>query len=293
MTRLVDAVLAFLLRPRVRRVARWSFVVTLPLAAVLISARGVDAMLAVFALEFAGFVAVLALAARLGGERGQVILDLVMHPSVRRLLRSEAAILLTLPAALLRAVRRPSPDEVRYARGDNELPLALALAPAIAAETAVVHLLVPDSLAAVRIAVLVVSAYGLMWIVGWAAGLRVYPHLVRDGVLRARLGQLYRADVPLEGIRSVSVRRERLGARTALALDGERAAFAVGGRVDVHLELNAPVMVERPFGEPVRVTALSIAADDPHELARRLAARVPSTRPASGGATCRQAIAHT
>jgi hypothetical protein len=291
--RLLDAVLGFLLRPRVRRVARWSFVVTLPLAALIISARGVDAMLAVFALEFAAFMLVLALAARLGGERGQVILDLVMHPSVRRLLRSEAAIVITLPLALVRYVRRGGADELPYAKGDHELPLAIALTPAVAAETAAVHLLLPDSLAALRLALVVLPAYGLLWVVSWAAGLRVFPHRIRDGVLRVRLGQLYRAEIPLELVRSATVRRDRVGTRTALKLGSERAAFAVGGRVDVHLELSAPVTVERPFGEPVQVTALSIAANDPQALVRRLADRDESSPPEPGGTTCRQAIAHT
>lgn len=287
MIRVVDWVLGLLLRPRVRRVTRWSFVVTLPLAAVLISARGVDAMLVVFAAEFCAFMAVLALAARLGGERGQVILDMVMHPSVRRVLRSEAAIVTTLPAAVLRAVRGRPAGEWPYAKGDNELPFAIALTPAILAESAAVHLLLPDSLALLRLVLLVLSIYGLLWAIGWAAGLRVFPHRLSDGVLQVRLGQLYRADVPLELIASATVQRRRAGSRTALELGPDAASFAVGGRVDVHLELTAPVTIERPFGEPRRVTSLSLAADDPTALVRRLTAGIaPPPRP--GEPSCAQ-----
>lgn len=279
----VDFVLDFFMRPRVRRFTRWSFVVTLPLAAVVVSTRGIDAMLVVFAFEFCAFMAVLALAARLGGERGQVVLDMVMHPSVRRLLRSEAAIVLTLPTAFVRAFRQRSHDELPYSKGDNELPLAIAMTPAIIAESAAVHLLLPDSLALMRLVLLVLSAYGLLWILGWAAGLRVFPHVVRNGVLNARLGQLYRADVPLELIRSATVKRRRIGTRTALELDNDAGSFAVGGRVDVHLELDAAVTVQRPFGEPRRVTALSIAANDPIALIQRLGLRTSPTPPPSGG----------
>lgn len=300
MTRLVDAVLRFLLRPRVRRVVRWSFVVTLPLALLLIRARGIDGLLVIFVLEFTGFMMVLALAARLGGDRGQVILDLVMHPSIRRLLRSEAAIVFTLPAAFVRAFRKRRLDEYGYAKGNNELPLAIALTPAIIAETAAIHLLVPASFAPVRLGLITASGYGLLWIVGWAAGLRVFPHRLDDGVLRARLGQLYRADVAIDLIRSTTVQRERIGNRTSLVLDCDRAAFAVGGRVDLHLELSGPVTVERPFGEPVLVTALSIAVDDPQALMRCLAGRNPLPHsyqslspPVPGGAMCQDPIAHT
>ena len=293
--RAIDALLALLMLPRVRRVLRWSFVVTLPLFAYLVSVRGVDTVLVLVALEFAGFLLVLAVAARLGGERGQLIFDIVMHPSVRRLLRSEATIVLTLARAPARLVRRgPRAGEFGYARGDAELPLALAMIPAVAAETAAIHLLLPDSLAALRIAVLVLSAYGLLWVLGWAAGLRLNPHRLGRDALPARLGALYRADVPLDAIRSVRVARTRSGGRTALALDGERALFAVGGRTDVHLELDRPILVHRPFGDPIEARALSIAADDPAALARELTrGEVPRhVTPQHGGLRC-EALANS
>lgn len=269
--RIIDRVLEVLMRPRVRRVLRWSFVMTLPLFAYLVSVRGVDTVLALVVLELAAFVAVLALAAKLGGERGQVILDMLMHPTVRRILRSEATIVLTLALVPSRLVRRPAPGAFGYGRGNSELPLALALLPAVAAEAAAVHLLLPDSLSAVKIAVLAVSAYGLVWILGWAAGIRLHPHRIRDGVLHARLGALYRADVPLDAIAGLRVTRARRGDRTVLTLDGDRAAFSVGGRTDVHLDLDREVLVQRPFGEAVAVRRLSIAAEDPKALAHALA----------------------
>ena len=293
MTRLVDRVVRLLVRPHVRRLVRWSFIVTLPLAVLLASARGIEGLLVIFVLEFSAFMLVLALAARLGGERGQVILDLVMHPSIRRLFRSEAAIVFTLPVALARPVRKRSTDEFGYAKGNNELPLAIALTPAIIVETTVVQLLLPNSLAPVRLALLLASGYGLLWIIGWAAGLRIFPHQLGDDVSRVRLGQLYRASVPIGLIRSATLRRERVGKRTALVLDGDRAAFAVDGCVELHLELSAPVAVERPVGEPVLVTALSIAVDDPRTLERRLTDRNPPTPLTPGGVMCQQTHAHT
>lgn len=289
MTRL-DAVLDWLMRPRVRRVARWSFLVTLPLCALLVSLRGVDAVIVIFALEFAAFMVVLVVAARLGGERGQVILDLVMHPAVRRLMRSEAVIALTLPRALLRLARRRSGDEYSYARRDVELPLAVALIPAFATELFLVHLFVPDSLGWLRLALLVLSLYGVLWILGWALGLHVFPHRLRDDVLELRLGSLYRAAVPLDAIVALRHGHAKTGTRTRLDAADGAAALRVGGRVDLHVTLDRPVRVERPLGEPLEVTSISFAADDALRLAARLRDRrrthTTSRTSTSGGTEC-------
>ena len=56
------------------------------------------------------------------------------------------------------------------------------------------------------------------------------------------------------------------------------------GRVDVWLELDRPVLVRRPLGEPLAVTRIALASDDPGELVRSLTA-VPAPVPADGGRT--------
>lgn len=286
-----ERIIGWLLRPRVRRVLRWSFVVTLPLCAVLISLRGVETVLALFALEFAAFMVVLAVAARLGGERGQLILDIVMHPAGRRMFRSELQILLTLPLALVRRFRSPPQNAYPYAKGNAELPLAIAFVPAIAAEVAVVHLLLPDGLGWLKLALVVGSVYGLLWILGWALGLRLFPHRIHGDRLELRLGSLYRADVPLDAISAVRVERDKDGTRTRLQAGDDCAALRVGGRVDVRLSLDRPAIVQRPFGEPLRVTSIAFAADDPRSLAAALQrdgeqAPTPSTPSAAGGTRC-------
>lgn len=89
--RAFDAVLGFLMRPRVRRVRRW-FLVTVPAASFAARALGIHfsagtglmAGLAVALLE-AGllFVVFVASARAVGHERRGVLLDLLMHPSIR------------------------------------------------------------------------------------------------------------------------------------------------------------------------------------------------------------------
>jgi hypothetical protein len=272
-----DAVLGVLLRPRLRRVLRWSFVITLPAGAFLLRERGLDAAVAIVLLELCGFIAVMLVALRLGGERRAVIFDLIMHPAVRRVLRSEMRVAATVPVALVRRLSTRRAPEFGYARGDQELAIALALTPAILAETAAVHLLLPASLGPVKLAVLLVSLYGLLWLVSWAVGLCAFPHLLEHDHFRARLGQLYEVRVPLDAIRVADVRPEVVGRRTEAVVEGDRGALAVGGRVSVHLELDRPVCLHRPFGEPRPITRLSLAADDPAGLLEHFASHRASS----------------
>ena len=123
LARAFDTVFGFLMRPRVRRLRRWSFLVTLPgalIAAKLLEIRltlgtGLKAGIAAAILETVLLLLVGVLGARvLGRERRDVLLDFLMHPMARR------------------AVAARDPDAPRRAPG--------ALAPSAAAEVAGVRL---------------------------------------------------------------------------------------------------------------------------------------------------------
>ena len=132
--RLFDAVLGFLLRPRVRRVRRWSFVVTAPLGFLVGRSFGLDlgdgvALGAVAALLDVAVIAGVALAGArlLGQERRDALLDLLMHPVARRAIVGEARMLSTFPVALLRRLRAPRGERFACHRGSHELGFAVAL----------------------------------------------------------------------------------------------------------------------------------------------------------------------
>lgn len=90
----LDALFELLMRPGVRRARRWSFLVTLP-AGVLIARElglepsledGLAVGLALAALDLAVLLSVALAGTRLlGRERREVVLDLLMHPTMRRL----------------------------------------------------------------------------------------------------------------------------------------------------------------------------------------------------------------
>lgn len=279
--RLFDAVFGFLLRPRVRRVRRWSFLVTAPLGFLVGRSLGLDlgdgvVLGAAAALLDAAVVAGVALAGSrlLGKERSDALLDLLMHPVARRAIVGEARILSTLPTALLRRLRAPRREEFAYHRGSHELGLAIALLPAMLAEGTAVHLLLPDSWFWPQVALGVLHLYGMVMLLSWTVGERTHPHRLRDGQLELRGGQLYRARVAVTQIEAVEIAHRREGQRTGLVLGSGPARLAVSGRTDVLLRFAAPVRLERPLGEPLLVTELALAVDEP----RRLIAAVEAAR---------------
>jgi hypothetical protein len=259
---------------RGRRLRRWSFVLTLPGAVAVALVAGVGSSLALVGVRMALGVIVLLAALRLGGERGEAVRDLLMHPRVRRYLRVELRVVAAPWLALARLWRR-DPAEFSYHRGDYQPAIALALVPALLAEAAVVHLLLPHGWLWAHVAVAAGHAYALLWLFAWAAGPRVRPHRVTRGWLVVRAGVLYEARVRLEAVAAVEVRRRRVGDEAALVRDGEAVLLPARHRVDLWLELTEPVTVTRPLGEPVVTRRLAIAADEPERLAAVLLGDAP------------------
>jgi hypothetical protein len=260
---------------RGRRLRRWSFLVTLPGAVAMALLIGLGSSLALVGVRMALGLLVLAAAWRLGGERGEAVRDLLMHPRLRRYLRVELRVF-AAPCMALARLWRNDPGQFTYHRGDYQPAVALALVPVILAEAAVVHLLLPHGWLWLHLAVAAGHAYALLWLFAWAAGSRVRPHRVGGGHLLVRGGVLYEAPVPLAGVAAVDVRRRRVGDEAALVLDPEAVLLPARHRVDLWIELTEPVTVGRPLGEPVRTRRLAIAADEPERLAAALLDGAPA-----------------
>ena len=103
-------------------------------------------------------------------------------------------------------------------------------------------------------------------LLSWAAGVRTHPHRLHRGILELRSGQLYRAEVKTTDLAAIEATHRRDGQRTGLVLGDGPPRLAVSGRTDVTLRFAASIRLERPLGEPLNVTELSIAVDDPARL---------------------------
>ena len=165
-------------------------------------------------------------------------------------------------------------DEVGigYARG--RLPVELVFAAVAVIELVAVDLLVPwellGSFAWLRLAVLLASAYGILWIALWMVAERTRPHLVTDDALVLRWGHLPIATVPWELIAEVREHKRYSADESRLTHD----VPLQGTNLDI--ELHAPMDARIPFKRRRRaVTGISLGVDDPVAAAGMIAARIP------------------
>lgn len=142
---------------------------------------------------------------------------------------------------------------------------------ASAAELPLVHLLVPWEW--LRISLLVVGVWGLVWMVGLLASLYVHPHLLGAGRLRVRYGASHTVEVPWAAVASVTYKDEDLESTvwTLQPRESDRGTdlqVGVSGRVNVHAALREPTEVATAKG-PMRIVELSFFADEPRPLVAR------------------------
>ena len=263
---MIDRILAWLMRPRVARVRRWSFVVTIAGSAVASRVWGVHEGVAVLGARVGLWLAVALAAWRLDGERGEALRDLLMHPRLRALSRVETDVMTALPRLVLVRVGGLRGPGRTYERGTFGVALALAFTPMIAAEGLVLHLLLLRlvGVAAAWIST-AVHAYTLLWVWGWALGPRAYPHRVGPRGAVLRVGCLYRVRIPAGEIESAQIKRTATPHRGLVETDG-LVMLPVRGRTDVVIHTSAPVRVQRPCRPPLLTCWLAVASDAPADL---------------------------
>lgn len=182
---------------------------------------------------------------------------------------------LRLYRSLLRwLIRRPDhggPEDVPFTYAKTVTPVMWLWIFASAAEVPLMHLLVPwDS---VRIALLAVGVWGLVWMVGLLASLYVYPHLLGPTTLRVRYGASHSITLPWDAIASMTHKQRDLDS-TVWTLqpretdDGVDLQVGVSGQVNVHARLRRPTIVSTAKGE-MEIAELSFFADDPRAFVTR------------------------
>lgn len=202
-----------------------------------------------------------------------------------RLARHAVVFEINIYVSLLRWIaRRPSVPEgsspVGYAR--MATPVIALWIFGSALEIPVVHVLVPwDGL---RIPLLILGIWGLMWMIGFLAGLRSYPHLLTGETLRVRNGPMHDIAIPLAEVARVTTGERSLPSsmwvlQPETTDGGTHLNVTVSGQVNVHLALRRPLAVRTRKGD-LTVAALSLWVDEPRELAARLRPGEPTRGPA-------------
>lgn len=151
-----------------------------------------------------------------------------------------------------------------------------------AVEVVVLDVLLSRWWTPLRVPLLVVGVWGLVWMMGMLAAYRTRPHLLGADALQVRDGIHARVDVPLDRIAGTrSVDHDLPGLLKSVHVEGEGPdavlLVGVGSRTNLELVLTDPTTLETPHG-PTTVGRVGLWVDEPREVAELL--RRPRSAPA-------------
>lgn len=158
--------------------------------------------------------------------------------------------------------------------GSEIKPLMWAMVFLVPLEMLAVEFLVPWTV--VRIALLFLSVYGTVWVLGFIAALSVRPHIVGDGEMVLRFAHFTQITIPLALVESVRAARHS-GYRRAVQIDDDGIlAMPIGDSTTLSVTLREPYPVAPKPGEPTQdVSEVRFGADDTRQAVRVLTANIP------------------
>ncbi len=171
--------------------------------------------------------------------------------------------------------RPPGPDEFTYRKRSIMgvfLIVAVLTAPG---EILLWEILIPWNW--LRLVLLVLSLYALLWIFAFYASLSVLPHRLTPEFALLHYGALAEGRIPYSSIDAVEVDQRKVpDGREGLRLSRDKASayIGVGGKTDVIIHLREPRALAGLLGPTTPVTTVCIAADEPERLARELGVRI-------------------
>lgn len=127
-----------------------------------------------------------------------------------------------------------------------------------------------DWVEAIRLTLLVVGIWGVMWMLGMMASYRVRPHLLGPDLLRIRNGARTWVDVPLAAVATTQVNEHELpGIIRAVHIQEGLLLVGVSSRTNVELVLTGPTALRTSKGETT-VDRVGLWVDDPRAVAAQL-----------------------
>ncbi len=116
---------------------------------------------------------------------------------------------------------------------------------------------------------LVLSIWGLLWMVGLYASLKIHPHLVGDAGIRVRNGATVDFLVPWADVESVRKSYRSTPSGKAVQVEDGVLCIVVGSQTAVDVRLRRPATFRLPAGESEPVREVRLYADDPDALVQR------------------------
>ena len=171
-------------------------------------------------------------------------------------------------------VRRPD-----VPRGATPVPYGRLATPVVwlfifgsAVEVVAFDLILSRWLTFLRIPVLALGIWGLVWMLGLMASYRMRPHLLTDTHLHVRNMARTEVVLPLDAVERVTVAdRDEGGIRSLKVVDDELLVM-VSGRTNLQLTLAEGTTLATPGGELAPAT-LGLWVDEPREVAELVRAR--------------------
>lgn len=200
---------------------------------------------------------------------------------VRRLARTAFKLEVTLYLALGRWITR-RPD---VPAGTTPIGYSRLVAPMLwlwifgsATEVVVLDVLLSRWWTPLRLPLLIIGVWGLVWMLGLMAAYRTRPHLLGETSLQVRDGIHARVDVAFDRIASVrSTDHELPGLLRSVHVEGEGddaiLLIGVSSRTNLELLLTGPTPLETPNG-PTTVSRVGLWVDEPREVAAALRRRL-------------------
>lgn len=195
------------------------------------------------------------------------------------LISNELGIWRSLFFMVVRRVPGRGPGVQAFPYAKEATPLMAAFIFVSVVELPVVALLLPWAM--VRLVVLLLSLWTMLWMVGLLATIRVHPHLLDDEGLRLRQGAATDIRIPWEAIATVTTRRGRVQTRERLQIehsdDGRILNVPAMKQTRVEIALHQPTSVKLPNGVE-EVTRVRLYADKPNAFIAAVRERLASQR---------------
>ncbi|MEU9739787.1 hypothetical protein AB0E12_11420 [Micromonospora chersina] len=134
----------------------------------------------------------------------------------------------------------------------------------------------------VRHAAIGLGVWGVLWMVGLLASLRIHPHVADDTGLRIRNGASLDVMIPWSAIARVEARYRSLPSSRAVQYDPDDPAvlnLGVGSQTAVDVLLREPLSVRLPKGPSTPVKEIRLYADTPKALVTRARRHLPAPDP--------------
>ncbi|MEN3615550.1 hypothetical protein AAH979_39400 [Plantactinospora sp. ZYX-F-223] len=191
--------------------------------------------------------------------------------TARSLLRKATVYELGMWRSLFRWIlRRPTgPDgTVAFGYAGVVTPLLIVFIVVSTIEIPVLDLILPWKIA--RIVAAALGVYGVFWMIGLLASLRVHPHLVGEAGIRVRNGISIDLTLPWDAIDTVRRRHRSLSSGRTVQVERSDTRIVlnigVSSQTAVDILLREPIVLPVPRGTEEPVHELRVYADDAERL---------------------------